>query len=82
MRQTKHFQSRMSQRGIRLDLVDLVCKYGVQRDDKTVLSRKGAEEVLSVLADLQKNLKKILDKGGLVVVAVDDQLITGYRLEQ
>lgn len=82
MQQTQHIQQRMSQRGISRDMVELVLTHGVPDQDKYVLGRK---EALRLLEDFQRSerlLKKILDKGGVVVVADGDALITTYNYKQ
>ncbi len=81
MSKTKHFHNRANQRGIRSDLVELVRSYGVQQNDKTILCRKAINETIRVLDQMKKNLKKIADKGGLVVVESNGVLITVYRLD-
>jgi hypothetical protein len=82
MQQTQHLQQRMSQRGISREMVELVLTHGVPDQDKYVLGRK---EALRLLEDFQRSerlLKKILDKGGVVVVADGDALITTYNYKQ
>ena len=80
MKHTNHMQSRMNQRGISQDMVELAFQLGdTDHDNRTVLGRKAA---LKRLLDLQREtrvLKKILDKGGIVVVAEKDALITTYN---
>jgi len=46
MRATRHMRQRMSQRGIRQKLVDFVLKYGRQEQDRFVLDRNAALELL------------------------------------
>jgi SOS response regulatory protein OraA/RecX len=82
MQQTQHLKQRMSQRGISREMVELVLAHGVPEQDKYVLGRK---EALRLLEDFQRSerlLKKILDKGGVVVVADGDALITTYNYKQ
>jgi hypothetical protein len=78
---TKHFRSRMSQRGIPGDLVELVRQYGHDDKDRLVLGRKDLRSLLEQVRELQRVVMKALDKGGLVVVEADGALITTYNLE-
>lgn len=75
MNKTMHLQQRMSQRGISRDMVDLVLGYGKAEGDKVVLSRKDSAQLLAAA----RTLSKIADKGGLVVVADGEALITTYH---
>lgn len=75
MRKTKHFQQRMGQRGISQAMIDLVLGYGEEEGGKLVLSRKRSEQLREAL----RTLMKIVDKGGLVVVADGDAQITTYN---
>ncbi|MGR3911343.1 DUF4258 domain-containing protein [Burkholderia sp. SR8] len=82
MQQTRHIKQRMSQRGISREMVELVLDHGVPDQDKYVLGRKDALRLLEDLQRSERLLKKILDKGGLVVVANGDALITTYNYKQ
>ncbi len=82
MQTTKHIQQRMSQRGVSRDMVELVLNHGTLEQDKYVLGRKEALSLLDSLQREERLLKKILDKGGVVVVADGDALITTYNCEQ
>lgn len=75
MHKTKHFQQRMGQRGINQAMIDLVLGYGEDEGGKVVLSRKRAEQLLEGF----RTLMKIVDKGGVVVVAEGDAQITTYN---
>ncbi|KOO82847.1 DUF4258 domain-containing protein [Stenotrophomonas maltophilia] len=77
MRKTVHFEKRMSQRGINKDMVQLVMEYGEQQGDKLILNRKAAERLMHAA----RTLAKILDKGGLVVVAAGESQLTTYNYE-
>ena len=69
----------MSQRGIRMILVDLALRFG---QDRHVLGRQGLQLLLRELRDLERTAMRALDKGGLVVVEGDDgTLITTYNLD-
>ena len=80
MHTTRHFAQRMSQRGVSREMVELVRDYGVQEGDKLVLGRRVAAQVIDQLMQKLRVLKKIQDKGGLVVVETGESLITTYNL--
>lgn len=79
MARTRHFQKRMSQRGITLDLVHLARQFGEPSQDKIVLGRKSLGRLLVAVRELERTTKKALDKGGIVVV--EDGEITTYRAD-
>jgi len=81
MKKTLHIQQRMSQRGINSEMVDLVLNYGRLEQDRYVLGRKEAQNLLRSFQRKQRELMKVMDKGGVVVVAKDDSLITTYNCE-
>ncbi|CAN2536303.1 hypothetical+protein [Methylocapsa aurea] len=78
MPKTTHFQQRMSQRGVTMELVELVRDFGEIDQDKRVLGRRELQELISSLRDIERKALKALDKGGLVVVEADGRLITTY----
>jgi RNase P protein component len=78
---TVHAQQRMSQRGINREMVELVLNYGRIEQDRYIIGRKEAQTLLCSFQRMEKELKKVLDKGGVVVVAKDDALITTYRCD-
>ncbi|MBT8539448.1 DUF4258 domain-containing protein [Polynucleobacter hirudinilacicola] len=79
MQTTQHAMQRMSQRGVTGDMVDFVLNYGFVEQDKYVLGKRQALELLNDLKKQERLVKKILDKGGVTVVAQDDVLITTYN---
>jgi hypothetical protein len=79
MQTTQHFQHRMSQRGVNKDMVELVLEYGTLDQDKYVLGRREATGLLELINRQARVVKKILDKGGVTVVAEDGALITTYN---
>ena len=79
MQTTQHAMQRMSQRGVTGDMVDFVLNYGFVVQDKYVLGKRQALELLNDLKKQERLVKKILDKGGVTVVAQDDVLITTYN---
>lgn len=80
MHTTRHFVQRMSQRGVSRDMVELVRDFGVPEGDKLVLGQRDAGKAIEVLMRQLRVLKRIQDKGGLVVVESGESLITTYNL--
>lgn len=80
MAKTRHIQARMSQRGIRQELLDIALQYGEPVQDKVVLGKKALQLLLNELQEIERLALKALDKGGIVVVVSGDQLITTYNL--
>lgn len=79
MQTTQHVMQRMSQRGVSSEMIDFVLNHGQVDQDKYVLGRRLALELLDKLKKQERVVKKILDKGGVTVVAQDDVLITTYN---
>ena len=79
MAKTKHFKARMSQRGIRQDLVDLTLRFGEDDQDRRILGEKALQRVLDELRMIERQVLKALDKGGIVVVEANGALITTYN---
>lgn len=78
MSKTRHFQARMSQRAINEDMVDIALQFGTRQGDQVVLTQKGGESLLAELQRLERKIKKVIDKGGLVVIEERGELITTY----
>jgi hypothetical protein len=72
----------MAQRGISRDMVEYVLTNGTPQQDRIVMGRKEALRILEALQDEARLLKKILDKGGVVVVADGDAIITTYNRQR
>ena len=86
MARTKHMVKRMGQRGIDNELVGLAFALGSKVDrgdvEKRVLYRKGIDVCVERLNLLRKQLLKLRDKGGIVVVSGEDGVeITTYRVD-
>lgn len=79
MHMTHHLDARMNQRGIRKDLIDLTLDLGDIDGDKIILSSKIIDQEMSDLQRRMKHLSEARKKGGVVVVAEGDHLITAYR---
>jgi len=80
MQATHHCKVRQSQRGIPLKMIDYVLTHGVQVRDKAVLGDREIKQRLAELDEERRLLMKIKDKGGVVVVANGDKVITTYNL--
>lgn len=76
---TKHAGVRQSQRGITSSMVDYVFTHGAEENDKLTLGRKEVLQRLDAINEEKRLLMKILDKGGVVVVAHGDTVITTYN---
>jgi len=61
-------------------MVDLVLTFGSVDQDKHVLGRNEAKALLDSFQQELRALKKIVDKGGVAVVANGDSLITTYNV--
>ncbi len=81
MKKTRHFQQRISQRGIRASFIEMLNLFGVCEGDRISLSRKNCQMLSRLLADTKKVIDKMSEKGGYSMVAVDDVLITAYRID-
>jgi len=82
MKITKHMKSRMTQRAINQDLVDLTISYGeTMQDGKIVLTKKAIRKMLDAVNDFKQKAQKAYEKGGVIVIADGETLITTYRLD-
>jgi hypothetical protein len=79
MRHSKHIGSRMNERGISKAMIELALTYGRCELDKYILDRHEVDRRLEELNREKGLLLKVRDKGGVVVVANDNTLITAYN---
>jgi hypothetical protein len=80
---TQHCLRRMSQRGITMEQLNLVMRFGINKGDKIILNKKIIKNLLRK-ADflyLKSKLLKLFDKGGVVVVFEDNSIITTYNVD-
>jgi len=77
---TKHCQARMSQRGLPKRLLDLVLEFGKNNGDKLILNKKATQKVIDEIDSIRKELLRVMDKGGVIVVLDNDTLITTYNI--
>lgn len=80
MARTRHIGRRMTQRGIRQALINLTLQFGEDTQDKCVLGRRGLQQLIDELRDLERTAMQALDKGGVIVVQADGALITTYTV--
>ena len=76
---TKHALARMNQRGITKHMVELALDYGKFIKDKVILGRKEIKKLIKKYPHLKKDLLKLFDTKGLVVVFEDNYIITVYK---
>lgn len=79
MFETHHINQRVRQRGITKRMIELTLEFGEVQADKIRLGSRRIKKILRTHKELKKDLLKILDKGGLVVVVSGGTLITAYN---
>ncbi len=79
MHETLHLNQRVRQRGITNRMIELTLEFGMVQADKIKLGTKRIKKLLRTHKELKSDLLKILDKGGLIVVASESSLITAYN---
>jgi hypothetical protein len=77
---SQHAAQRMSQRGISRRLVDFALRYGRVEGDKHVLDRNESRRLIEGLNEELRLAKRVMDKGGIAVVAGGDTLVTTYNV--
>jgi hypothetical protein len=86
MAKTKHIRTRMNQRAIDQEILDLARTYGLVENrgavERIILSRKTIDAAIRHIDSLRKQFLKARDKGGIVLVrnSNEDLDITTYRL--
>lgn len=81
MAKTRHLHTRMNQRGITQRMIDIVTQLGICKGDKKILDKSNIDEIINRMDAFRRDLLKLRDKGGLVVVEANDALITAYRVD-
>ena len=81
MAKTRHFISRIQQRGILQSTIEVAQRYGLPKGDKLVLGKKQIDIAIKYLDEERKNLIKARDQGGVIAVESDGVLITAYRFD-
>ena len=79
MYETLHLNQRARQRGITNRMIELTLEFGEIQADKIRLGTRRIKKLLKTHKHIKADLLKILDKGGLVVVASGASLITAYN---
>jgi len=79
MNTTKHLMDRMNQRGIHGNMVKLALDHGKMIKDKIILDKKQTQKLIDDIDMWRKDLLKILDKNGLVVIVSNNTIITTYN---
>ena len=80
MPKTKHFISRIQQRGILQSTIEVAQRYGFPKGDKIILGKKQIDAAIKTLDQERRDLLKARDQGGIIAVEADGVLITAYRL--
>ena len=80
MCKTRHIQQRMSQRCITKEMIDIAMNFGKVKGDRVIFNRKGIDALLTELEKMKKNALKMRERGGVVVVNVDNFELTTYAL--
>lgn len=81
MYDTKHVQKRAQQRGITKDMINFTLDHGVVQGDRWLLNRKLLSQMIENLESQLRVAKKLRDKGGIVVVADGEALLTTYDFD-
>lgn len=81
MHTTAHIDARMNQRGIRKELVGLALDLGRIEGDRYVLDTKIIRAEMCAMRRKLKFLDDAERKGGVIVVAAGDSLVTTYRAD-
>ena len=81
MSKTRHFLSRIQQRGILQSSNEAAQRYGFPKGDKYILGRKQIDNALKTLDQERRALLKARDQGGVIAVEADGVLITAYRFD-
>jgi hypothetical protein len=77
-----HADQRMNQRGISRRLVEFTLSHGRVEGDKHVLDRKESRRLIESLTEQLRLAKRIMDKGGVVVVEGEsDTVVTTYNVD-
>ena len=80
MHKTRHYESRIQQRGILESTIELAQRYGFPKGDKMILGKKQIQSALKDLDLERQRLVKAMDQGGVVAIEANGTLITAYRL--
>lgn len=80
---SRHADQRMNQRGISRRLIEFALRHGRVEGDKHVLDRKESRRIIESLTEQLRLAKRIMDKGGVVVVEGErDTIVTTYNVDE
>jgi hypothetical protein len=80
MKKTRHFEVRQNQRGVSDHMLDLILEFGDTLGDRVYLDKKKVEKLIDEMRRFDKELKRISDKNGIIVVIEDDSMITTFPI--
>ena len=78
MHETLHLNQRVRQRGITNRMIELTLEFGEKKLDKIRLGSRRIKKLIYKHKDIKSDLLKILDKGGLIVVVANNNIVTAY----
>lgn len=81
MKYTYHSQKRMNHRGISKEMIEFTLNYGSVDGDAYITNKKLLQKVIQNLSKQLTLAKKLIDKGGVVVVTDNGSVITTYDYE-
>lgn len=82
MQVTRHAGQRMNQRGISRRLVEFTMRHGRIEGDRRVLDRQESRRLIEMLTEELRLAKRVMDKGGVVVVDSErDSIVTAYNVD-
>lgn len=80
---TRHAGQRMNQRGVSRRLVEFTLRHGRIEGDRRVLDRKESRRIIEQLTEELRLAKRVIDKGGVVVVEGErDAIVTTYNVDE
>ena len=80
MAKSRHIRKRLSQRGIREEMLGVVEHFGYWQGDRCILNRAACEAALDELEGMKRTLVKVRERGGLVLVEDNGVQITAFPL--
>lgn len=81
MKYTYHSQNRMNQRGISKEMIEFTLNYGSINGDAYITNKKLLQKVIQHLNKQLILAKRLIDKGGVIVVTNNGSVITTYDYE-
>jgi hypothetical protein len=81
MKYTDHSQNRMNQRGISKEMIEFTLNHGSINGDAYITNKKVLRKMIEHLNKQLTLAKKLIDKGGVVVIVNNDSVITTYDYE-